>query len=66
MFIYENGIINPIKIQKNYYLEKAVKMLAIIEPLKEHMPDVTIGESGIICLADDLLLAAEGAWFIPA
>lgn len=66
LLIYENGIINPIKIQKNYYPEKAVKMLSIIEPLKEHMPDVTIGEGGIICLADDLLPAAEKVWFIPA
>ena len=65
LIIFENGTAYPLAIKKSGHPQKAVKIFAIIEPVKNDA-NIKIGEGGIICFADDLLPTAHGLWYIPA
>ena len=65
LIIYENGRAYPVAIKKSAYPHKAAKTFAILEPVSADA-NIKIGESGIICFADDLLPASQDLWYIPA
>lgn len=65
LLIYLNDTIYPIAIKKSTYPKKDVKTFAILDPVSRDT-NIKIGSGGIVCLADELLPAADDLYYIPA
>lgn len=64
LIIYEDGIAYPLMIKKSSCPNKIIKTFGILEPVAKDAK-IEIGEGGIICFNDEILLVAEKINYIP-